>query len=452
MLPSTPLHYLLLREVGDIPVVMTSGNRSDEPIAYHDDDALRRLAGIADLYLTHNRPIHLRCDDSVTRLLPDGSGELPIRRSRGYAPAPIPLPVACARPILAVGGQLKNTFALGRGRHALLGHHIGDLEHYEAYRSFTEAVPYYEQLFGIRPEWIAHDLHPDYASTRYALEQTGVQRLAVQHHHAHLAACLAEHGLLGPALGVIFDGTGFGTDGAIWGGEFLVGGLRDFRRAAHLRYVPLPGGEQAIREPWRMALAHLLDAGEDPDLLDGAAPASARQAVRQLLARRLHALLTSGAGRLFDAVAALAGVRTRVSYEGQAAIDLEARAVGAPPFGEYPFALEPADSGPMVIDTRPLIAAVAGDVRRQVPSPIISRRFHSTMVEMIASVCARLRDQTGLDVVALSGGVFQNVLLTTEVTSRLTTAGFRVYRHRQVPANDGGLCLGQLAVAACAVP
>src|SRR5262249_47309954 len=261
MLPSTPLHHLVLQAVGGIPLVMTSGNRSDEPIAYEDQDARERLAGIADLFLTHDRPIHVRGDDSVTRVV-DGA-ELPLRRSRGYAPQPIALPLECPAPMLAVGGQLKGTFALGRGRHAFLSHHLGDLDHYEAYRAFVRDIDLFERLFEVRPEQIVHDLHPDYASTRYALERAGAERkdlLAVQHHHAHMASCMAEPGLGEPVIGVTFDGTGFGTDGTIWGGEFLVGDYRQFRRAAHLRPVGMPGADHAIREPWRMAVAHLADA------------------------------------------------------------------------------------------------------------------------------------------------------------------------------------------------
>ncbi len=452
MLPYTPLHHLLVRAVDGGPLVMTSGNRSDEPIAYRDEEALTNLAGIADLFLMHNRAIHVRCDDSVTRVV-DGR-ELPVRRSRGYAPRPIELPLACPCPILAVGGQLKATFALGRDRQALLSHHLGDLDHYEAYRAFVRDVELYQQLFAVRPALLAHDLHPDYLTTRYALEKSareGSRLLAVQHHHAHMASCMAEHQLTEPVIGVTFDGTGLGTDGAIWGGEFLVGDYRQFRRAAHLRAVGMPGGDQAIRAPWRMAVAHLLDAQAE-------CPSSAARVsqvelytIRRMLERHVNSPTTTSAGRLFDAVAAVAGVRDRVTYEGQAAIELEWLATTVPPDTAYPFTVsrptDPANE-PLVIDTRPLIRAVADDARKGVEAARIARRFHSTLVELIVTVCGRLRGVTGLGVVVLSGGVFLNALLSREVAAQLEREGFRVYRHSLVPPNDGGLSLGQLAVAA----
>jgi hydrogenase maturation protein HypF len=454
MLPYTPLHHLLLRVLNGMPLVMTSGNRSDEPIAYEDDEATRNLAGIADLFLIHNRPIHVRCDDSVTRVVDEQ--ELPIRRSRGYAPRPIPLPTECLRPILAVGGQLKGVFALCHGRQAFLSHHLGDLEHYAAYRAFVRDVDLYQELFAIRPEILVHDMHPDYATTRYALERSdrhGNEVLPVQHHHAHMASCMAENGLDEPVIGVTFDGTGFGTDGAIWGGEFLVGGYQQFRRAAHLRYVGLPGGDRAVREPWRMAMSYLVDAEKEEHALAARISLAQQRTIRLMLERRLNTPLTSSAGRLFDAVASLAGVRDRVSYEGQAAIELEGLASVVAPAGTYPFAIdetrvESADESQLVVDTRPLIRAVAEDADRGTAAEIVARRFHSTLVEIIARVCGRVRTATGLEAVTLSGGVFLNALLTRESCSRLRDEGFRVYRHRLVPPNDGGLSLGQLAVAA----
>ncbi len=454
MLPYTPLHHLLLRAMDPLPLVMTSGNQTDEPIAYEDGDARTRLGDIADVFLTHDRPIHVRCDDSVTRVV-DGR-EAPLRRSRGYAPQPITLPFECRHPILAVGGQLKGTFALGRGHHAFLSHHLGDLDHLEAYRAFMRDIGLYRQLFDIRPEQTAHDLHPDYASTRYAEElaaSEGWSLVAVQHHHAHMASCMAENGLREPVIGVTFDGTGYGLDGAIWGGEFLVGDYRWFQRAAHLRYVGMPGGDRAIREPWRMALAHLEDAHVEGSLVEKRQTPVAVRAVRKMLERRFNTPPTSSAGRLFDAVASLAGVRDCVSHEGQAAMELEWLATEVPPDGAYPFDLEEAPGGdavesPLVVDTRPLIRAVARDAQQGVSARLIGRRFHSTMVEIIAAVCGWLRQTTGIGSVVLSGGVFMNALLTQEASARLEDDGFRVYRHRLVPPNDGGLSLGQLAVAA----
>jgi hydrogenase maturation protein HypF len=438
--------------VGGTPLVMTSGNRSDEPKA-HPDDAPEKLAGIADLFLVHDRPIHVRCDDSVTRVV-DGV-ELPVRRSRGYAPRPLVLPRACPHPLLAVGGQLKATFALGRGCQALLSHHLGDLDHYDAYRAFERDVALYEGLFAVRPECLVHDLHPDYATTRYAAlraAREGTRLLAVQHQHAHLASCMAENGLDEPVLGVTFDGTGYGTDGAVWGGEFLVGDYRSFRRAAHLRYVGLPGGDQAVREPWRMAVAYLADAGAEFPLLGARLLPVELRNVQRMLERRLNTPQTSSMGRLFDAVAALAGVRDRVSYEGQAAVELEWLAAEAPPDRGYPFQLDPPQDGaaetPLVIDTRPLIRAVAEEASRGTAAARIARRFHQGLVEIVAAVCGRLRRETGVGAVVLSGGVFLNALLTTGTVARLRGDGFRVYRHRLVPPNDGGLSLGQLAVAA----
>jgi hydrogenase maturation protein HypF len=454
MLPYTPLHHLLLDELGGMPLVMTSGNRSDEPIAFEDGDARERLAGIADLFLTNDRPIHLRCDDSVTRLV--AGAELPLRRSRGEAPRPISLPVPCRRPTLAVGGQLKATFALGRDRHAFLSHHLGDLDHYEAYRAFVGALVHYERLFEIRPERVAHDLHPDYETSRYARERAeseGIALLGIQHHHAHVASCMAENGLDEPVIGVAFDGTGYGCDGAIWGGEFLVGDYRKYMRGAYLCYVGMPGGERAIREPWRMAAAHLVDAGAGTEPLEARILHADIRVILKVLQKQINTPPTSSVGRLFDAVAALAGVRDRVSYEGQAAMELEWLATRETSNGHYPFELDGTESASgaevsLVVDTRPLIREVALDVARGVAPSCIARRFQSTMVDLIATVCGVLRGRTGIDAVALSGGVFLNALLTSETLGRLADDGFRVFRHRLVSPGDGGLSLGQLAIAA----
>lgn len=456
MLPYTPLHHLLTSEMSSTPLVMTSGNRSDEPIAYEDDDAIERLAGIADLFLTHNRRIHVRCDDSVSRIV--NERERPIRRSRGSAPAPVRLPLPCRHPTLAVGGQLKGTFALGSGSQAFVSHHLGDLDHLEAYRAFERDIALYKNLFAIEPEFIAHDLHPDYISTRYAVVQ-GLPTVPVQHHHAHVASCMAEHGLLEPVIGVAFDGAGLGSDGTIWGGEFLIADYRGYQRAAHLRCTGMPGGEAAAKEPWRMGVSHLLDAGADVHRLDSLAPRDKVRAVVSMLDRNLNSPLTSSVGRLFDAVSALAGIRLKSNYEGQAAMELEWKAMDVVDAATYEWEVSKSDetgarsthphaTPTWVIDTRPLIRNVAMDVSRGVSSAVIARRFHSTLVEMIVDTCGRLREATGLTKVVLSGGVFMNGLLTSESVSRLSAGGFSVYTHQLVPANDGGLSLGQLAVAA----
>jgi hydrogenase maturation protein HypF len=448
LLPYSPLHHLLARSM-ERPLVMTSGNASDEPIAFDDADAVVRLRGIADLFLAHDRPIHLRCEDSVARV---AGGELSLlRRSRGYAPRPLALPAPCPVRVLAVGGHLKAAFALGDTA-ATLSPHLGDLEDHRAFRAYLDAIAHYERLLSFTPDAIAHDLHPDYASTAYAAERAaaeGLRRVAVQHHHAHMASCLAEHGLTGPAIGVIFDGTGYGADGTVWGGEFLVGDSRDYTRAAHLRPVALPGGERAVREPWRMAVSYLLDAGV-PDRLALVAPQATPAALRtvnRMIERGLNAPPCSSMGRLFDAVAALAGLRGRTSFEGQAAMELEWLASEAPADGSYPFEVVGGD-GALVVDTRPLVRAVAGDCAAGVARATVARRFHDTVVDVIDRVCGRLRAAHGLDTVVLSGGVFQNAILSAGAAARLRAAGFMVYRHREVPPNDGGLALGQLAVAA----
>jgi hydrogenase maturation protein HypF len=453
MLPYTPLHHLLLHELGDSPLVLTSGNRSDEPIAYEDEDAVARLGDIADFILTHNRPIHVRCDDSVMSVI-DGKVTA-LRRARGYAPEPITLPLALPCPTLAVGGQLKSTFALGCERRAFLSPHLGDLDHLAAYQAFEQNLKLFGNLFAIRPELLVHDLHPDYASTVYAERRAareGLRLLAVQHHHAHIASGMVEHGLDGPVIGVAFDGTGYGTDGAIWGGEFLIAGYGEFQRIAHLRYVGLPGGDAAIRATWRSAAAHLLDAECDLSLLSRTVSAQELRTVEQMIHRQFQTPLTSSMGRLFDAVAAIAGLRTAVNYEGQAAMELEWLAAPAE-FGEtYSYQVvkvASAESHPQwIIDTRPLIRELVEDVHKNRDRRDVARRFHSTIIEMIVEVCDHLRRHTNMQQIVLSGGVFMNRILAVEATNRLIENGFQVYRQQLVPSNDGGLSLGQLAVAA----
>jgi hydrogenase maturation protein HypF len=447
MLPYSPLHHLLLRATG-APLVMTSGNRSDEPIAHDDDDARARLSGIADFFLAHDRPIHLRADDSVARVV--AGQTLWLRRSRGRAPLGALLPRPLDVPTLALGGQLKTTFALAEQRRVRLSHHLGDLDHYAAYRDYVAAIEHYQRIFRIAPRRLVHDLHPDYASTHYARERAareGLELVAVQHHHAHFAACLAEHGVEERAIGVIFDGSGFGGDGAIWGGELLVGDARQVVRAAHLGYVAMPGGERAIREPWRVALAHLRHAGCDLAPLERQVATNELRVVDAQLAKRVNAPLTSSIGRLFDAAAAIVGLCARASFEGQAAMRLEALAAGAAPDGAYDFARDG-----LTIDPAPLVAALHADVRRGVAPAQIARRFHATIVELVVALCLQLGDDHQLRTVALSGGCFANAILSRECSERLARAGFRVLRHALVPPNDGGLCLGQLAVAAARAP
>jgi hydrogenase maturation protein HypF len=452
MLPYAPIHHLLFREGSFRALVMTSGNRTDEPIAYLEHDAFEQLRGVADAFLTHDRPIALRCDDSVLRSVGGGARPVPLRRSRGYAPLPLrlPTPLDRNRPTLAVGGDLKSTFALGFAEHAVISHHLGDLEHYPAYRAYRETIEHYERLYRVTPRRIVHDLHPDYASTRYAAERArrdGIELLAVQHHHAHMASCMAEHGLAGPAIGVCFDGAGLGLDETMWGGEFLLGGYRHVERVAHLRPVRMPGGDRAAREPWRMALAHLVAAGEDPARSDlpRRVPASHLDIARAMVERPFNAPLTSSVGRLFDAVASLVGVCDRTSFEGQAAMRLEALANGEPPGHGYAFHL---DARAGALDPAPVIRAVVQDVRRGASAPSIARKFHTALSEAIVRTCQAVREDRGVNVVVLSGGVFANAILTSDAVQGLEAGGFVVHRHAAAPPNDGGLCLGQMAIAA----
>ena len=490
MLPYTPLHHVLLLDFASVietgrpaVLVMTSGNLSDEPIAYHDEDALQRLATIAPVMLTHNRAIHTRCDDSVARIA--ASGEQFFRRSRGYAPEPVALAADLPEQILACGGHLKNTFCLGKGRQAFVSSHIGDLENLETLTSFREGIDHYQRLFDIYPQAIAYDLHPEYLATKYALDAGIPQKIGVQHHHAHIASVLAEHGLSGPVIGIAADGTGYGTDGAVWGCEILAADLTDFERLAHLAYVPLPGGERAVRQPWRMAAAYLATTYGDAFLnldipfvrqLDH----TKWRTLSQMIARGINCPLTSSLGRLFDAIAALIGLRGEALYEGQAAIELETLAVSGITFENtqpYPFTLheksspvpflvETGDPGgglqapkvpgheavsPATLDVSPMIRAIVSDIQQGLPPSHIASRFHHTIAELLATAACEAREQTQVNSVALSGGVFQNRLLLETLVARLEEKGFQVYINRRVPPNDGGLSLGQLAVAAARI-
>ncbi len=441
MLPYTPLHHLLIRAI-NCPIVLTSGNVSDEPIAYRDDDALARLGPIADAFLTHDRAIHIRTDDSVARTF--RGRPMLIRRSRGYVPEPVTAGGGFPRPALACGAELKNTFCLAKDRHAFVSHHIGDLENAETLRSFTEGIEHFRRLFDIDPQVVAHDLHPEYLSTKYALDLDGVDLHGVQHHHAHIASCLVDNGADGPVIGVAFDGTGYGTDGTIWGGEFLVADLARFERGGHLAPVPMPGGAAAIRQPWRMAAAYL--GPEAPETLDVRARNQDRwAAVTAMAAKGVNAPLTSSAGRLFDAAAALLGIRDTINYEGQAAIELEQLADPAER-GAYPAAVVAGD--PFQIRAADLLTALISDRTALVPAPVIAARFHHGVAAAIEVGCALLRERHGLTTVALSGGVFQNMLLLHATAARLEARGFRVLTHSRFPCNDGGISLGQAVIAA----
>lgn len=445
MLAYTPLHHLLLATVGR-PLVMTSGNLSDEPIAHDDDDAIHRLGPMVDAILSHDRAIHIRCDDSVVR--GGGARVQMIRRSRGYAPEPIPLAKAARRQVLAVGAELKNTVAVVKGHNVIASHHIGDLEHLAAYRSFLQAVDHLCRLTGTAPEVVAHDLHPEYLSTKFAVEGD-VPTLGVQHHHAHIASCLVDNGHEGQVLGIAFDGLGLGTDGTMWGGELLVADLEGFHRVGHLRTVPMVGGNQAVREPWRMAVSWVHAAlGDEAAARYGRTVDNRWEAV---LARgkRPDALLTSSAGRLFDAVAALCGLRPRVTYEAQAAIELEAACADVPVGMGTGWEVEITSAGGLtVMDPSPLVARVLAERERGTPVAQVAAGFHDGLGRATADTAIALARSAGLDTVALSGGVFQNARLTDVVAGRVAAAGLNVLVHQHLPPNDGAISVGQAAIAA----
>lgn len=491
MLPYSPLHHVLLADAGT-PLVMTSGNVSDEPICYRDEEALERLAGIADLFLVNDRPIETRTDDSVVRVVEVAGERRPmmLRRSRGYVPAPVRLVPPAARPLLACGGHLKNTFTVARGSRAWVGPHIGDLENFETLLSFEEGVAHLERLFEVEPEVLVHDLHPEYLSTKYAYERQREavagevpgaggggegppELVGVQHHHAHMAGCLAEHGETGPALGAIFDGTGYGTDGTVWGGEILAGDLAGFERAGHLWPVRLPGGEAAIREPWRMACAWLVELEaeipEMPAAFGGRVEPADWRNVARLALEGFASPVTTSVGRLFDAVSALCGIRLRVTYEGQAAIELEmAAAAGVParrgggaatgaggegsrpvpPAHPYPLPWIEGEGGSRILDARATIRAVLEDLAAGEAAGWIATRFHEGVARGTADACAEAAGRLGLDTVVLSGGVWQNVRLLERTSALLAGAGLRPLVPERLPPNDGGLSYGQAASAA----
>lgn len=442
MLPYAPPHWLLL-EAEDV-WVMTSGNRSGEPMVKDDDAALAELAGMADYFLQHNRPIHCGVDDSVARVVA-GQAQL-LRRSRGYAPRPIRLPGAVP-PLLAAGGELKNAFCLARGDHAFVSPHVGDLGHAATYDAYAAQVAHLEGLFGVRPEAVAYDPHPAYLAGRYA-RQRGLPLVAVQHHHAHAAAVMAEHALAGPVLALAFDGAGYGEDGRLWGGEFLLARYGGYRRLAHLAYRPLPGGEQAVRQPWRLAAWAWYEAFGEEALRREAPWPPGWQLVVQAARAGLGTPLTSSAGRLFDTAAALLGVCGEVHYEGQAALELEGQAAQAAHAGEVlPWQLRPASDRPWQLDLAPLLAALAAQRRQRAPVPWLAACFHATLAAAAVETAHRLAQAHGLRQVVLGGGVWQNALLLQQVLAGLAAAGLEVFLPRQLPFNDGGLAYGQAAVA-----
>ncbi len=440
MLPYSPLHYLLLLDF-DRPLVMTSGNTSDEPIAYQDDDAFERLSHIADCFLSHNREIHVRCDDSVTRI----TLEAPciIRRSRGYAPDPITLPFEFEHPLLACGAELKNTFCLAKQNYAFVSHHIGDLENVETLKSFEDGITHFKKLFNIEPEAVAYDLHPEYLSTKYALDLATPLKIGVQHHHAHIASCMADNAIIGDVIGVAMDGLGYGLDGNFWGCEFMIANLQDFQRVSHLQYLPMRGGAKAIKEPWRMAATYLnhtygsgfsgidLDFNHRMDL----------KAWKVL--EKVKSPLTSSMGRCFDAISSLLGIRDRTQYEGEAAIELEMLAQDDI-FEAYEFGLS--DDG-TAIEVAPVIISVVSDIQAKVPAPVIAARFHNAVADLIVGIAIKIRKMSKLNRVALSGGVFQNSLLLNKTITKLKYELFDVYSHHRVPSNDGGISLGQAVIA-----
>jgi hydrogenase maturation protein HypF len=483
MMPYTPLHYLLFApsEASNgggstlNALVMTSGNLSEEPIAFENDEARQRLSSLADAFLMHNRPIRTRCDDSLARItsrytpeqsvtsVPKSSVTLyPLRRSRGYSPMPIRLPWETVS-LLATGAELKNAFCLARDHYAILSHHIGDMENYETLQSFEDGIAHYERLFRIHPTALAYDLHPNYLATRYALaraQQENLPTIGIQHHHAHIAACMGDNGLEADdkVIGVSFDGTGYGDDGAIWGGEFFVASYLGYQRVAHLAYVPLPGGDMAIRNPARIALAQLWQAGMEWDTsLQSvqALCAEERMSIHSQLVYKINTPLTSSMGRLFDGIASIVGVCQNANYEAQAAIELEAL-VDLNERKAYEFDYKPDLSNilpsmgqaPILIDPIPLVKSVIHDLRQGASQGMIAARFHNGVAEMVCKISMTIRNMTGFNTVALSGGVWQNMTLLNKTTKRLGENGFEVLTHHQVPTNDGGLALGQIMVAA----
>jgi hydrogenase maturation protein HypF len=460
MLPYTPLHYLLFSNEDRYPdapysvLVMTSANFRGNPILTENQEVRDKLSSIADFYLFHNRDIHIPCDDSVSRL--HHQEPYPVRRSRGYTPQPLTTPFS-SPPVFAAGAELKNTFALTRDERVFISQHIGDLKNFETLQAYEMSINHFETLFRIKPELLIYDLHPDYLSTRYVIdraESDGLPALGVQHHHAHIAACLADNQYHGeePVIGFSFDGVGLGTDNQIWGGEFLLADYQAYTRLGHLAYFPLPGGDLAVEEPWRTALSLLVlaDLPLDDNLppiayaqelegrLEGITPL---EVVLKQIETRTNAPLTSSIGRLFDGISSLLGICHQISYEGQAAIELEAQA-DSKETGLYPIDLSP----DLIYNPTSLIQGVVQDLKQTLPLPMISARFHNTLAQAILEIGSKIREDTGVNIIALSGGVWQNISLLTKTRLLLTNAGFEVFIHHQLPANDGGLSFGQAVI------
>lgn len=446
MLPYTPMHHLLMYDAG-LVLVMTSGNLSEEPIAAENEEGLRRLAHIADGFLTHNRDIYSRYDDSVVRVV--DRHVVMVRRARGYAPYPVHLPFKAKKEILAVGAELKSTFCLLKDAFAFVSQHIGDMENMETFEHYENTLELYERMFRVKPTIVACDMHPEYFSTKFAKELPAEKLIEVQHHHAHIVSCAVENNVREKVIGVAFDGTGYGTDGTIWGGEFLISDWSGFKRAAHLRPFRLPGGDVAVEKPYRTAFSYLYTIyGDEYAALD--LPFNKQldpvetEIMKKQVDKGLLSPLTSSAGRFFDAVSALIGVRDEIDFEGQAAIDLEMQSDEGK-HGFYDFALPHAD--PLVIDTEPVIRGIVDDLQNGVPAAVIGAKFHETTAKIIIEVCGLLKEATGINMVALSGGVFQNATLYHKVITGLHSKGFKVLLHKHLPVNDGGISLGQAVVA-----
>ena len=462
MLPYTPLHYLLFyspvsTQSFSTPnfdaLVMTSGNMSEEPIVIDNSEAVERLSDIADYFLLHNRDIYMRVDDSVVRNF-KGKARM-IRRARGYVPAPIDLDREMPE-VIACGGELKNTLCLTKGKYAIMSQHIGDMENYDVLSFFEETLKNLKRSFRVETKIIAHDLHPEYLSVKYALSQKDMEAVGIQHHHAHIASCMAENGIDEKVIGIAFDGTGYGTDGNIWGGEFLTCDFNNFERAGHFQYIPMPGGEKAIKEPWRMGVSYLYRIlGDKSDVIDAIKKREGGisriqekeiELVIKMIDKGINTPMTSSAGRLFDAVSSIIGIRDEITFEGEAAIEMEMKAEKKCS-GIYPYEIN-SENNIMLIDASLIIAGLLKDIFLKMSQSLISAKFHNTMAEIILDVCCKIREESGLNITALSGGVFQNMLLLEKAVKKLEDKGFKVITHSKVPANDGGISLGQAVIAA----